>query len=177
MSQSSGLRNLEDLVQECREFMTIKNRCTLERNPAAGSPMYLVTKRWLKAYKEYVLYSEVKRNNKPAAPEVDKHPGTITNDEDLCDSQDINLKGTGTIEQFDSNCVDKYVKADVRERLQFKIVNQELWTFLHSKYGGSEIKRYAIPLSYYSTSIEVRLKLIPVIILPTSKLIRGGEQL
>lgn len=73
--------------------------------------------------------------------------------------------------------MDKYLKADIRERYQFKLVNQDLWTFLYSKYGGSEIKRYSVPLSYYSTQIEVRLKLLAVVILPVSLLLEGGDEL
>ena len=132
----------------------------MERIPQSGAPMYLLSKTWLKAYKEYICYADVKKNNKPSGEAVgENHPGKIHNDEDLCEPENgINLKGTGSVEQFETSCVDKYLKSDVRERYQFKIVNQELWTFLYSKYGGSEIKRYAIPVSSYSTSIEVRLK-------------------
>ena len=61
--------------------------------------------------------------------------------------------------------------------MHYKLVNQELWTFLSTRYGGSEIKRYAIPLSIYSTTVEVRLKQISVVILPASRLYAGGEQL
>jgi len=121
--------------------------------------MYLLSKAWIKCYKSYILYADVKRNNKPSIPEGHALPGPINNEKDLCDSENaLNLKGTGTVEQFEANVVDRYVRNDVRERYQFKIVNQDLWTFLHSKYGGSEIKRFAIPLNSYSTSIEVRLK-------------------
>jgi hypothetical protein len=45
--------------------------------------MYLVSKRWLRVYKEYVFYGDVKRNNKPSIPEEEGkhvHPGPITND-------------------------------------------------------------------------------------------------
>lgn len=106
------------------------------------------------------------------------HPGPITNDEDLTspDSQ-INLKGTGTLEQFERSTVDKYVRDDVRETLNYKLVSQELWTFLHSKYGGSEIKRFSIPQSYYTNTVEVRYKLIPIVILPSSRLLQGGSVL
>jgi hypothetical protein len=69
------------------------------------------------------------------------------------------------------------LKADVRERYDYKVINQELWQFLYSRYGGSEIKRYAVPQGQYWTTIEVRLKSVPLVILPTSKLFEGGDQL
>jgi len=31
------------------------------------------------------------------------------------------------------------------------LINQELWDFLYSKYGGSEIKRYTVPQGTYYT--------------------------
>jgi len=45
---------------------------------------------------------------------------------------------------------------------------------LNSRYGGSEIKRYAIPLSMYSTTVETRYKQITVVVLPASRLFAGG---
>ena len=85
--------------------------------------------------------------------------------------------GTGTVEQFESNHVEKYLKHEVRERYQYKVVNEELWQFLYSKYGGSEIKRYSVAQSQYYTSIDTRLKQVPVVILSVSKLYQGGEAL
>ena len=48
---------------------------------------------------------------------------------------------------------------------------------MHSRYGGSEIKRYSIALSSWSTAIETRLKQISVVVLPASRLYSGGAQL
>lgn len=48
---------------------------------------------------------------------------------------------------------------------------------MYSKYGGTVIKRFAVPLSAYSTAIDVRYKQFPVVILPTSKLYQGGNAL
>ena len=65
----------------------------------------------------------------------------------------------------------------MHERYDFKIINQELWKFLVDKYGGDEIKRYAVPQSQFYTSIEVKLKQVPVVPLSTSKLYSGAEEL
>jgi len=81
----------------------------------------------------------VKRNNKPALPEKHVHPGPITNDQDLCESDEKCLRGTGKV--FEVDCFDKYLRDNVKERYEFKIVNQEFWDFLYSRYGGSTIKR------------------------------------
>lgn len=63
----------------------------------------------------------------------------------MCDSDPKFLKGTGTVEQFETIVVDKYLRSNIRERQDYKIINEELWKFLFEKYGGSTIKRYSIP--------------------------------
>lgn len=81
--------------------------------------MYLVSKIWLKKYKDYILYSDVKKNNKPSDDQEfgSNPPGPITNVEDLCEPDTgVNLMGTGTVEQFETNYVDRYLLKDVRER-------------------------------------------------------------
>lgn len=61
--------------------------------------MYLLSKEWFKSYKTYILYSDMKRNNKPVMPETIVHPGHIKNDEELCiPDYRNNLIGTGTNE-------------------------------------------------------------------------------
>jgi len=67
-TEQAAPRTLDDLIKECREYIVLKNRCTIERNPQPGSSMYLLSKKWLKEYKEYIFYSDVKRNNKPHLP-------------------------------------------------------------------------------------------------------------
>jgi hypothetical protein len=37
----------------------------MERTPASGKPAFLVSKQWLKKYKKFILYQDVKSNNKP----------------------------------------------------------------------------------------------------------------
>jgi acyl carrier protein phosphodiesterase len=73
-------RTLDDIVSECREYIMKRNASARERVPDVGKPMYLISKAWLKRYKEYILMADVKRNNKPHIPENHVHPGAITND-------------------------------------------------------------------------------------------------
>lgn len=75
---------MDDLVTECREYIMRRNASARERVPEAGKPMYLISKTWLRRYKDYILMADVKRNNKPHIPQVHTHPGPISNDEDLC---------------------------------------------------------------------------------------------
>lgn len=86
------VRTLDDLVKECREFIGLRNKSERERLEP-GTPAFLLSKTWIKKYKEYIFYNDVKRNNKPTAPTEDHHPGPITNVEDICevDPQQRNL--------------------------------------------------------------------------------------
>lgn len=58
-------RTIEDLVDECKQFITLKNKNQMERNPPVGKPSYLITKTWWQNYKQYVFYQDVKSHNKP----------------------------------------------------------------------------------------------------------------
>lgn len=78
------IRTVEDIVTECREFIGLKAKSGRERLDI-GKQQYLLSKKWMNAYKEYIMYAEVKRNNKPSPPEEDKHPGPMENDKELCE--------------------------------------------------------------------------------------------
>ena len=128
----------------------LKNRSEQQRNPAPGKSVFIVAKTWLKKYKEYIFYSDVKRHNKPQMHDEEntRHPGPISNYEDLCVAtvdQNKYLKGSGKLENYEPTYLDVYFKPNMHERHDYKIINQELWTFLFEKYGGDEIKRYAVP--------------------------------
>lgn len=123
-SQSSGpsidptqLRQLDDLVKEAQTFIGLKNKCGRERFES-GDSAYIISKEWLKRYKIYILYKEVKRNNKPAIPEQNIHPGVIDNEGQLCEVENVDkyLKGTGKVEKFPADIVDRYIREDFRER-------------------------------------------------------------
>ncbi len=105
------------LVEEAQTYIGLKNKCKRERFEP-GNSAYLLSKEWLKAYKTYILYNDVKRNNKPQPQEVNNHPGPINNVAALCeeDPEQRNIVGTGKIEQFPSDVVDRYIREDAKER-------------------------------------------------------------
>ena len=119
-------RDLEDIAKECTEFMEIKRQYRYNKFPQAGSPCYIISRTWIKKYKNFINYKYTKKGIKFTI-ESDHcqkyHPGPISNEEDLLDSSEKNLKGTGQDETFEAVTIDKYLKSDVRERQQFKIYN------------------------------------------------------
>ena len=73
----------------------------------------------------------------------------MTNVEELCETSEKNLIGSGLGEGNDKDFVDTYLKKDVKERYHFKIFNQQLWDFVFTKYGGTLIKRYYLQMGQY----------------------------
>lgn len=55
-------RDLDDIVKESREFIRLKRLHKQNKFPPAGAPAYLVSTEWLKKYKSYILYKEIKNN-------------------------------------------------------------------------------------------------------------------
>lgn len=141
-------------------------------------------------------------HRKPDESQQSVHPGPIDNQEKLCindeegelrerqyqnrngmsyNQQDLGrkiyLKGTGRGEQNETECLDMFLRSDIREKVDYKVINEEMWNFLYSKYGGSTIKRYSYLSGTYYSQVEVRLKNIQLMLLPVDKLTAGGEQL
>jgi hypothetical protein len=50
-----AVRTLDEVVAECKEYILKRNASARERVPDAGKPMYLMSKTWLRRYKEYIL--------------------------------------------------------------------------------------------------------------------------
>ncbi len=77
------------------------------------------------------------------------------------------LKGTGTVKDFESSVMDTYLHKNVRERINYEVINEELWDFLSTRYKANHtIKRYYVSKgSFYSLcEVETRFKMVPVII-------------
>jgi acyl carrier protein phosphodiesterase len=60
--------DLDTLIKEGKEYIELKGKCRLARNPTAGSPSYLISKEWLTKYKKFVFVQEIKKHMKPILP-------------------------------------------------------------------------------------------------------------
>ena len=40
-------RDMEDIINECKEFLKLKKQHKQNKYPTAGAPAYLVSKKWL----------------------------------------------------------------------------------------------------------------------------------
>ena len=158
----------EDLIAEGKEFFKINRRFKQDSSPDAGTVAYIISKSWMRAYKKYISYKQIKQNQRPELEQnhiVDAHPGKISNDHLIDD--DVNLLTSGDIE---NNFEDVLIKSSMLERYDYKVLNEEVWNFLVSRYQGTPIKRFYKHNSYGSSECEVKLAKIPVYIATTSSL-------
>ena len=170
--------DIENIIKEGKEFLRLKRAYDNARFPDAGTPAYIISIDWLAKYKAYCFYEEIKFNQSPSPDEdhaASKHPGPIINAE-LLHSDAKFLKGTGTLNGFETEVMDTYLHSAVRERINFEFVNEEIFLFLKEKYGCDQpIKRYYAARGTYTSLCEVdaRFKSIPVFFARADDLYRG----
>ena len=58
-------RDLEDIIKESQEFINLTKKDKSYSSKEEGTPAYLLSKIWLKKYKTYIFYKDVKTNRKP----------------------------------------------------------------------------------------------------------------
>ena len=84
----------------------------------------------------------------------------MTNQEDLL-SNDTDLLVSGDSE---ANYEDSVLEMGKSERYDYKIVDQAIWDFLKTRYGGTAVKRFYRNSAYGQSSCDVRLTAIPLIL-------------
>ena len=162
-------------MKEGKEFLQLKKAYDNARYPNAGTAAYIISSEWLDKYKKYCFYNDLKHNLQPRVEEdhfTALKPGMIINN-DLLHHEEKYLKGTGTINDFETDVFDKYLSKEKREKQHFEFINEEMWQFLKSKYGCDHvIKRYYISQGYLS-KIDARMQLIPTFIVRADDLYAG----
>jgi len=131
-------------LAEGKEFVKLKNASDTER-AQNGTPAYLVSRAWLEKYKAFCFYKDIRFGSQPSVNNdhmTAQHPGKIVNQE-LLEKESKYLTGTGKLKDFEASVYDKYLNKDVREKMHYEVVTEELWTFLKERYDcDHEIKRY-----------------------------------
>jgi hypothetical protein len=148
------------------------------RNPDVGSPAYLISKAWVENYKMYVHYDALRTKREPTqATDHCKvtHPGKILNADFLELDEKTFLHGTNFLKSFEANWVDRYVKENASEGMQYEVVPEAMWSWLRDKYECDyEIKRfYHKGSSSFYTSLDIDLVKVPVFLLHTGDLREG----
>eukprot|EP01022_Parablepharisma_sp_SALTPOND_P022621 TRINITY_DN460_c0_g1_i1.p1 TRINITY_DN460_c0_g1~~TRINITY_DN460_c0_g1_i1.p1 ORF type:complete len:1219 (+),score=142.94 TRINITY_DN460_c0_g1_i1:187-3843(+) len=132
-----------------------------------SAPAYIISKKWHKQWKRYLgarktyfaLYQWDREDTKDTKR---VHPGPIDNTDILDNTQDFYKS---------SNPEDIYnvlLKPEMRERIDFKIINDKQWDFLVRRYGGTPIKREKFKQEHFSfVQVEVYFQRINLIVLPS----------
>jgi hypothetical protein len=87
--------DFEKLVIEGQEFLKLRMKHQKDDNPSNGTVGYLISVKWVAAYKKYVCYEELKNNRKPT-PHNEPAPGKISNSDFLETDTSYYLPGSGT---------------------------------------------------------------------------------
>ena len=82
-------------------------------NQDAGTVTYLISVKWMKKYKKFILYDQFRYGYDENKINIQEdhwakfHPGPITNEEFLEDDDEkVNLYGTGTDKEMQSEYID-----------------------------------------------------------------------
>lgn len=84
---------------------------------------------WFEQWKRYTGFYETpgggRRTRDDSNTAEDTHPGSITN-KDIIESREL----------VDAASREVHIKDNLKESVDFIIVNPQIWDFLHSIYGG-----------------------------------------
>ncbi len=83
------------------------------------------------------------------------------------------MHGTNSEKCSESDYIDRYIKKTCVENSDYEIISAETWEFLTQRYAFDfEVKRYYQKGTWsYNTSLEVNLKLVPVVLVFTDQLL------
>ena len=156
----------EEWLEHCRENVN-KYRKLLQDSKSSyykkdGDVGYLVNMKWLEKWKKLNYYDKNYRGFVPEFdPEMPTEVGEIDNEALLRPRQEILL-------DVDSESYyNTILKKNLKMNFDYKVVDEDIWNFFHSKYGGTPIKRFYHKTYSYGAEIEAKLKEFKVVILPT----------
>ena len=131
---------LESLKNEINDYINL-NVEFKDKKKENDKIVYIIDKTWLKAWKSYINYNFIKQtryfsyyyeNFMKKTYELSDipHPNQISNQnliykiEDFFNDGDVN------------NQENLIIRHNIDQRKEVKIVNQKIWEFFHSRYGG-----------------------------------------
>jgi hypothetical protein len=127
-----------------------------------GDVGYLLSIKWLEHWKKVVYYDFFFRNIKAEFdPERETHVGEIDNDSLLRPQSEF-------LTDVDQDSYYNFIlKKDMKLNYDYKPVEENIWNFFHSRYGGTAIKRYYYKTYAFGAEIEAKLKEYKFVVLPT----------
>jgi len=148
----------KELVFEYRKLMQQGKSNYYKKDGDVG---YLLSMKWLDEWKRIVYYESFYRNMKPEYdPEKTKEIPPISNDELIMEKDSFYM-------DVDPNSYYNFIlRPNIKMNVDYKPVDEDTWKFFHSRYGGTEIKRFYYKTYSFGADIEAKLKEYKVVILP-----------
>lgn len=156
----------EKWIEHCKslvfEYRTLFNRSKSNYYKKDGDVGYLISMNWLEKWKKLVYYDQLYRNLQPEYDaEKSKDIPEIDNESLIRDQSTI-------LTDVDPNSYLNFVlKPNIKMNVDYKVVEEEIWDFFRSKYGGVEIKRFFHKTYSFGAEIEAKLKEFKIVLLPT----------
>ena len=115
-----------------------------------NSKWYILSLNWLQKWRDYVA-SATDSSSSDAAMEAE-YPGMILNN-DIIEEQEHQLT------DYQNPQYEYALKENLKEDDNYYVVNYEVWDFLYTRYGGTQILRVGVnpPSNDLDTFIEVNL--------------------
>lgn len=128
----------EKLKTEAKEYLKLTNSYKQNKYMNDEKEGYLISKKWLDKWKGYVDYETIKEQSqnyrfsskKQYTVKPEEKPGSIDNTLLLIPQEEY---------YHDDNPEDienQVIRHDIDQSAELKIVNEEIWNFFHSRYGG-----------------------------------------
>ena len=163
--------DMASLFEEYKAYKLLRKKDEMNSNCEPGVAAYIVPVKWLKAYHEWLMYDQfeqgVPQNKLKMADDhfTKMNPGQMNHAADLLELDDKcdNIYGSDRAGKgFEAEYLDMYIDTKHNSQTQsYFIFGEELFKFIHSRYGGTCIKRYYVRKSNAMyTQVEVHLQQI-----------------
>ena len=163
MNQRNLLRNGWSIENNLSfQYKDILQRGKTNYYKKEGEIGYIISLNWLEAWQKVIYFDFFSRGYKP---EYDEERS-----KDIPPVDNISLlrnKHSFLTDPDETSYLNNILKVNMKMNVDYKIIDEEMWYFFYTKYGGTEVKRYYHKAFSFGAEIEAKLKEFKVVILPT----------
>jgi len=151
------IRTGEELSAECEEAKRLLQEYeTIKMEVKPGSKWYVMSITWFNKWKAYIGWDG-------DTDMEDSYPGPCNN-EDIIEDPEAQVVSDPNQIHLNVN-----LKDGLREDENYTLLNEELWDFFCSRYGGREIVRFGEESTTGEPSIEVYLTRVNIYFFPMAQ--------
>lgn len=139
----------KEISKEASEFEKLWSEYELlKMDVVPNSKWYILSCNWLQKWRDYVAF-KTNKSTKDVQMEVE-FPGMILNDDIIDKAKDL-------LEDYANPHLNVGLMENLREGDHYYVVNDKVWEFLYTRYGGIEILRIGTERKGEDPFIEVNL--------------------